>query len=416
MPVLVLFLCLIGNYYTYHSKGDLVQVKEEIYSQGEFISTPVPNSGYVENVYFNTNLSVEEVVDLCSQLTFTNDVYFVISSDTFILQIGLVDGVVAIVDYLKTSVVFVSSDVGFGFVGWNPNLSNIFVVNAEVHSSFVVDDTTFDVGNQNDLISSLIGSSSFKYQDGELIRTEVNYLTFEEWFGEQYTIPAKSIEGQYLDNISINKNIVESDLLNYFSTLTFDEDSLSILFSCDDFNIAVFDALGESNPEAMLLLYVSVTTDDMYCLYISNRLYNELSSFPNNEIFSTYFVLNAGWNNSNYFNLIVDSDSYTYNETINNLPLIFVPPVFVDTLKAEKLSFFDITLLQTDNTFKKFQLPFLRNAFESVFNILDFESSYVSSFVLTSFTWMIQLLLLHVVVDTLAFIFKMYHKLMDKVV
>ena len=110
------------------------------------------------------------------------------------------------------------------------------------------------------------------------------------------------------------------------------------------------------------------------------------------------------------FTPLISADYILLNNTSNF--------VFTQVIKDEVfyMSFFDVSLYNTDVTFKKFQLPFLRNVFESVFNILEFENSYVSSFVLTSFTWMIQLLLLHVVVDTLAFIFKMYHKLMDKVV
>ena len=447
MPVFVLFLCLIGNYFTYHSKGDLVKVEQDIYSPVvEFYEgVEVSNTGLIENVYFNINMSIDDVVKIFednknnAQNLFGDNwdllegfIGFVLLSSenhrlVFAYNVSL--NIYVILDLLTDAFLFFNNDIfGAGFVGWNLDLlgeNGSYSINEEVSKSFSVsslDGSNINhiiySGDYNFLFSTLFSSQSIKIikQGGELLRTEINYLTFEEWFGEQYTIPAEKIEGQYLDNISINTNIVESDLLNYFSTLTFNEQRLSTLFSCDIFSIVVFDILGESNPEAMLLLYVSMTTDDMYCLYISNPFYSKLSSLPENEIFSTYGVLNAGWNNSNYFNLTVDSDSYTYNESINNLPLILVPPVFVDNLKAEKLSFFDITLLQTDNTFKKFQLPFLRNAFESVFNILEFESSYVSSFVLTSFTWMIQLLLLHVVVDTLSFIFKMYHKLMDKVV
>ena len=447
MPVLVLFLCLIGNYFTYHSKGDLVQVKEEIYSPvvEYYEGVEVSNSGLIENVYFNINMSIDDVEKIFEDnknnaenlygdnwaLCEDGIGFVILSSENHRLVFAYSESfnIYMIMDLIALDIIFINNDINdFGFVGWNLDLlgeNGSYSINEEVSKSFSV--SSLDGSNINHIIYS--GDFNFLFsiffssqpieiikQGGELLRTEINYLTFEEWFGEHYTLPAKKIEGQYLDNISINTDIVESDLLNYFSTLTFDEDRFSILFTCDDFSIAVYDILGESNPEAMLLLYVSAITGDMYCLYISNLFYSDLSRYPQNEIFSTFLVLNAGWNHSNYFDLPINSDNYTFNESINELPLLWVPPVYVDTLNAEKLSFFDITLLQTDNTFIKFQLPFLRNSFESVFNILNFESSYVSSFVLTSFTWMIQLLLLHVVVDTLSFIFKMYHKLMDKVV
>ena len=139
MPVLVLFLCLIGNYFTYHSKGDLVQVKEEIYSNGELISTPVPNTGYVEEVYFNTNLSVEETVYLLNSLTLvevmgdTGYIFLNDASGTGALIVAMqIDGVWGINDYTTDDLFFISNDVGLGFVGWNPDISYPYSINANV--------------------------------------------------------------------------------------------------------------------------------------------------------------------------------------------------------------------------------------------------------------------------------------------
>ena len=123
--------------------------------------TVVPNSGYVEKVYFNTNLSIEEVVDLLEKLTFTDSVYFAISSDTCLLSLQFVEGTFAIVDMRSSTFIFLSSDVGFGFVGWNSDFNGLIEINSNVSSSFVAEDTTFDVGNQNDLISSLVSSTPF---------------------------------------------------------------------------------------------------------------------------------------------------------------------------------------------------------------------------------------------------------------
>ena len=123
--------------------------------------TAVPNTGYVDKVYFNTNLSVDEVVSLLEKLTFTDSVYFAISSDTCLLSLQFVEGTFAIVDMRSSTFIFLSSDVGFGFVGWNSDFNGLIEINSNVSSSFVAEDTTFDVGTENNLLSQLVSITPF---------------------------------------------------------------------------------------------------------------------------------------------------------------------------------------------------------------------------------------------------------------
>ena len=121
--------------------------------------TVVPNSGYVEKVYFNTNLSVDEVVNILSQLTLVNNGYGIVSneSETFSVIVLQEESVFAIVDFLTETYYFVSNDY-LGFTGWNPNFNGII----EVNSNVIAQNSSGDsFGTQNNLLTNLLSTTPF---------------------------------------------------------------------------------------------------------------------------------------------------------------------------------------------------------------------------------------------------------------
>lgn len=304
MPVLVLFLCLIGNYFIYRDTGDNLEINytKEFFKRE---SSPVfeEDFNYFSSsygLYMPTYLSDDEVLD------------HIISAD---LPYTSMEEVIPGLLFSPILTFTLNGD----------SIENVLLMIFQFGNDYAIG--LIDTSKLNDFLSNLI----LVWCSADL--TLLGNTIFKGWQGYVY------------DDFNF-------DFLNIYSPSNF------------DFFTVAYNYITESNLDLLYPLFTCMPTAS----YIS-------------------------YNYNGYFQFeIIDKDIKSYG------------------------SFFDISLINTDNTFKKFQLPFLRNAFESVFNILEFETSYVSSFVLTSFTWMIQLLLLHVVVDTLAFIFKMYHKLMDKVV
>ena len=129
--------------------------------KGGWNGSVVPNEGFIEKVYFNTSLNVEEVVGLLSQLD-----YGELGACTILVSpnnaIGVInDGFYAIFDEVSGLFIFNSSEdviSEFGFVGWNPDLTNPININSEV--SNITEMGNF-VGIQNDLISSLFSTTPF---------------------------------------------------------------------------------------------------------------------------------------------------------------------------------------------------------------------------------------------------------------
>ena len=143
----------------------LYRVEENSGWQG----TPVPNTGYVENVYFNTELSVDEVVSLLSKLdlNYGGVSCRVISTvdDSKNILIAKQDELYAIMfaEGENGNYLFVSADVGIGFVGWNTSINYPIAFNSEVRNSFEDDGETFEIGYQNNQLSSLFSVTPFEY-------------------------------------------------------------------------------------------------------------------------------------------------------------------------------------------------------------------------------------------------------------
>ena len=147
--------------------GGSAGVEGAIYKVGSE-PTIVPNSGYVENVYVNTSLSVEEVVNILSTINYNiyGSSYIVISNESgFVLTIQSHDGIYAILDFTNQVCYFANTEIeglGVDFVGWNPNITDFsFTFNDTAISISELDGETFSVGLQNNLLTSLFSITPF---------------------------------------------------------------------------------------------------------------------------------------------------------------------------------------------------------------------------------------------------------------
>lgn len=150
----------------------------------ELTRIAVPNSGYVNNVYFDTSLSVEEVVGLLENLTLNYDGQGEIltasslneegtSQMITVLKLSESFWMISYSTYTDSETLFVSSDdFDLSYVGWNPNITYPIVLGYELQSSLEGEDDEGNVGvvpigTQNAQLSSL-----FYTYPSELIKEE----------------------------------------------------------------------------------------------------------------------------------------------------------------------------------------------------------------------------------------------------
>ena len=155
----------ISDYFGNSSEA-IVDVKElSLYS-----GVAVPNSGYVENVYFNTDLSVAEVTKLCKKLTLNSSYkYYCLIGTSNTPQIEIynssegADDSFIIRDIRNGKYYWASDDEQAniywqGTAGWNPNINYPISINKEVLSSQYGN----PIATENTLIKDLFSSEPFK--------------------------------------------------------------------------------------------------------------------------------------------------------------------------------------------------------------------------------------------------------------
>ena len=149
---------------------------------GQKIATPVPNSGKVETVYFNTELSVEEVVNIIANANLTyiegmNAYLVLVPSDGSIgLAIQYMDGMCMIADMINNQFYFHNiqeAEAEFGFIGWNPSVSSISI-NQEVLNEM----EGMPVGFENNKIADIF-AIKYEYLEGETIELKNEYQGIE---------------------------------------------------------------------------------------------------------------------------------------------------------------------------------------------------------------------------------------------
>ena len=132
---------------------------------GGLAKQAVPNTGYVDKVYFNTSLSEEEIEEICSNITLNLDsaMEAVVLSSDFAKGIAIVDlelmdyGIgYGIVDAGMTYFYYISTknenSEGVPFIGWNSEFNGILDVNSEV----IAESEGIPIGTQNELLKDLL--------------------------------------------------------------------------------------------------------------------------------------------------------------------------------------------------------------------------------------------------------------------
>ena len=255
--------------------------------------TAVPNTGTIEKVYVNTNLSVEEVVSICGNLTYPTNgdpMYLVLLSEDMTKDITisygqLEDGTYGcqIISQLTGEFYFTSIDAsaefGIDFIGWNPNISYL-EVNANVVAN---NDNIGTIGDQNSKLSSLFSITPF---------TQGKTLKFRELQVKN----SEKIEGVPVPN----SGYVEKVYFNYNSSVEEVVDSLSKLnyLYFDDPNFGMYPALFYEDVETALMFSVAVYYDKTNDIYVISVTTGSAETFIFSSKIQEGMTEFAGWDES----------------------------------------------------------------------------------------------------------------------
>lgn len=142
--------------------------------KANWTGTAVPSSGYVETLYFNTNLSTEEAIALLSQLTYIDNP---LNPDNKIQPLALFEyngsnNIIAATKFVDTGIIYLSA------IGFNDSLTDISettlftsISGWEIDTNFIYINTTLydnfngiSIGTENNRISKLFSITPFVEQ------------------------------------------------------------------------------------------------------------------------------------------------------------------------------------------------------------------------------------------------------------
>ena len=236
------FLVKDGKILTLNGKTIAVNTSASVTAPGGWIGTTVPNSGYVEKVYFNTNLSVEEVVSILETIDYNNIgvlanvvLYNGLEENMQLLSItGKNEENPYVISLNDEILIFTSEDMGLGFVGWNPEISFITIA-----SNVVNEYDGLSVGSNNDKLSSLISITPFVQTQAETIQLSGEYdgttlYVNELPKGKNVGTPVPNDE--YVEKIYINPNITIDELRESLKKLDWEKQKNGF-----DYSHAIFE-------------------------------------------------------------------------------------------------------------------------------------------------------------------------------
>ena len=158
-----------------------------ITTKGGWQGTTVPTSGMVEKIYLNTNLSIDEVVDICSSLNFVEmdgaEIWACFTDETMenvliamikmsASETGLPDDIYMIIT--SQGFIFQTYDINdYGFTGWKPDYTGVEEINIENQLSVLAPMINFTP--ENDKANGLFSITPFIMYEGEPIELSGEY-------------------------------------------------------------------------------------------------------------------------------------------------------------------------------------------------------------------------------------------------
>lgn len=356
---------------------DKVNVQVQSESSGATVETsgaiPIPNDGtFVENIMFNTSLSIDEVVSILSGITLNGDgmqeMIFVKSDGTIALGIMCQEGIWGIGDFSTFNFLFISSEGATDFVGWNPNFNGIIEVNGVGVNSF----DGLPVGTQNEQLVNLCyveGEPKSKTlsgtYDGSSIDVVENGVVDVETLIDEGKIPLKvnvDVESgasvEYLggtalptsgtiSKIYFNVDRNPKDLLEIAKTLTYDYAVGSMGYAFPIVKSSSGDGLGIlklEKPEGTYYILARLSDVKMFWIAIGEeaRWGDGTSNSMVSEFELNWEIVQGGTNND----LLKDFVSTTpfdqvsikkISGTLDGMPITIVEnaPIFMDNYIRE---------------------------------------------------------------------------------
>lgn len=288
------------------AKTNIIDVTE--LPEGYWNSTAVPNSGTVETVYFNQNLTEEEMLSMLSGLTYQNGAYVLLSvgqeagptstetetitgAATFMVM-AQNDNILGIVDNAGQQILWVST-AGIDFFrvdapGWQTS-TNAYVINAEVNSEY----NGLSVGTENEKIKDLFSSTPFEYIELDIDTKSIYRLTKTvqkegTWVGT--TVPNSGT----VETVYFNTELSKEKITELLSKLTYITDSslgtnINVLLS-DENNrpiLAVFKDQDDMGNDYYVIGNIPEDWNywwgDYY--YSDGRVEQGMWDFPGNPVF-----------------------------------------------------------------------------------------------------------------------------------
>lgn len=254
----------------------IVDVDELVYPG--WSGTAVPNSGYVESVYFNTELSVDEVLSIIESANielFGGMAYFplMIEGQEEMIQLMYMNGM-AMINTSAGRVFSSSEEIGAGFVGWNSEFNGVISYNANALPTYTEDGETFEiVGVSNDKLSSLFSTTPFV--KGEEPKDDVFYRVAGKG---GTTVPNSGL----VENLYFNTKLTSQEYYNILSNITFTPAS-------------VIGLSGWSFYAVMAYLVGQVPYVLAFKKFSDNDIDFAIINFSNMQVLQVIYVGDEGW-------------------------------------------------------------------------------------------------------------------------